>query len=187
MHIHTDWFKTKQLDAAIKVLPGDDGLRHMLIISSNSYKDHEREIVRQKALERYVATCWAGEKWVGNNVLLMAHDSDEIGDIVDAEMFGPFLVEVARERPDAPITIGGSGKDSLLPNPIKTTIKAAWDMIEAQRGLWGASIGFAYPTHRKVGNEYHDIIKVETSVLWRWTAANGITLATIVKELEHGG
>jgi hypothetical protein len=157
------------------ILPAEsDGLRHMLIITSNAYRDREGEIVSQKALEAYVEESWDGDEFVGDNAHLVWHEGDPIGDIVYADMEGPFLIEVARERPNATVNLAADGEE-----PLYTEIKAVWDALEHEKDL-GASQGF-YPvvTDRKEG-VYQRIYKRETSVLPRFAAANTLTESAVV-------
>lgn len=154
---------------------GDSGgLRLMLLVSSNAYRDDEDEIVRQKALEHYVESGWKEDKFVRENPLLYWHEGDPIGDVVYADMDGPFLVEVARERPDAVVNLAAKNKP-----PMETSIKEFWDGLEKEEGL-GASIRFLYPKGDKEDGEFEKILKLETSVLPRKKAANKITDAEVL-------
>lgn len=157
------------------IKPDGDGLRLMVIRSSNAYRDREKEIVRQKALQGYVDTAWKDNKFVGDNPLLVWHAGDPIGDIIHAEMIGPFLLEVARERPNAVINIAKDGEPR-----IETTVEVVWDALEKETDL-GASIQFGYVTSDREDGEYEVIEKLETSVLPRWAAANYITDSEIVR------
>lgn len=153
----------------------NSALRHMLIVSSNAYLDREGEIVTQKALEEYAESCWSGEVFKSDNTLLVWHAGDPIGDIIFADTEGPFLVEVARERPNALINLADEGEE-----PLKAEIKAVWDALEREKGL-GASLAFyPRPGDRKDGI-YRRIYKRETSVLPRRAAANLLTDAEIVE------
>lgn len=152
-----------------------DGLRLMVIRSSNAYRDREQEIVRKKALQGYVDACWKDNEFAGDNPLLVWHAGDPIGDIIYAEMIGPFLLEVARERPNAVVNLAGYGEPR-----IGTTVKAVWDALEQEDDL-GASIQFGYVTSDREDGEYEVIEKLETSVLPRWAAANYITDSEIVR------
>lgn len=152
------------------------GLRRMVIVASNAYIDREDEIVKESALRDYVDKSWSGDEFKGDNVLLWWHGGDKIGDIVFADMMGPFLVEVANEIPDKVINLAGKGED-----PFYTRIKTVWDSIEKNAIEWGASIGFAYDTRTKDGNTYTHLAKLETSVLPRAFAANSFTLSKITR------
>lgn len=155
-----------------------DGLRLMVIRSSNAYLDREKEIVRQKALQGYVETCWKDNEFVGDNLLLLWHAGDPIGDIIYAEMIGPFLLEVARERSNAVVNLAEDGEPH-----IETTVRSVWDALENEPDM-GASIQFFYVTSDREDGIYDVIHKVETSVLPRWAAANYITDSEIVRRSE---
>lgn len=157
------------------VKSADSNLRLMVIRTSNAYRDREGEIVSQKALQGYVDSCWKGNTFVGSNPLLVWHGGDPIGDIIFADMIGPFLVEVARERPNAVINLGIDGEP-----PIETTVKAAWDALEMESDM-GASHEFYYDTSDRKDGIYDVIVKTETSTLPRWAAANLITDSEIVR------
>lgn len=157
------------------IKPEGDGLRLMVIRSSNAYRDREREIVRQKALQGYVETCWKGNEFVGDNPLLVWHAGDPVGDIIYADTVGPFLLEVARERPNAVINLAEDGEPR-----IESTVKAVWDGLETEEDL-ASSIKFYYEASDREDGEYEMIHKVETSVLPRWAAANIITDSEIVR------
>lgn len=158
------------------ILKGDDGRRYMFIITSNAYIDREQEILKHDALKALVDAKWDGDTFIGDDVLLFWHKGDPIGDIVYADMVGRFLVEVARERADAPIRLG-SGK--------KARIAQVWDFIEhTGKALeWGASHGFKYyPRDREHGVYNRIVRKWETSVLPVQYAANSYTYAGV----KHG-
>jgi hypothetical protein len=156
---------------------GEEG-RLMLLVSSNAYRDKEKEIVMQKALEHYVASSWKEDEFIGSNPLLVWHDGDPIGDIIYAEMEGPFLVEVARERPDAVVNLAGENDP-----PVEISIKKVWDALEKEEGL-GASIHFLFPKKDKQDGDYKRIIKLETSVLPRKNAANTFTGVEILGDKD---
>jgi len=163
------------MNSKATMLPASpNGLRLMLLITSNAYRDREQEIVSQKALEEYVEESWDGDAFIGDNVLLVWHAGDPIGDIVYAEMEGPFLIEVAQERPNAVINLAAAGEE-----PLPAEIKAVWDALEDETDM-GASQGF-YPVamDRKDG-VYQKIDKEETSTLPRFVAANYITDSWVV-------
>lgn len=154
-----------------------DGLRLMLTITSNAYIDREDEIVSQKALEGYVQDSWDGESkaFIGDNPLLVWHDGDPIGDIVAADMEGPFLLEIARERPNAVVNLAGAGDV-----PVLVEIKAVWDILEAEPNL-AVSHQFMFIASDRADGVYEYIRKTETSVLPRWAAANYFTEAQVVR------
>ncbi len=173
---------SKSLDgtAHIQKSDGDSGLRLMVIRTSNAYRDREGEIVSQKALQGYVESCWKNQTFVGTNPLLLWHGGDPVGDIIFADMIGPFLVEVARERPNAVINVALDGEPLL-----ETTVKAVWDALEQESDL-GASHEFYYNTSDREDRVYEQILKTETSVLPRWAAANLMTDSEVIRRPENG-
>jgi hypothetical protein len=154
----------------LTVVKGAGGLRHMVIVSSNAFQDRDKEWVSIKALEQYV-------KEFGGNDLLIWHRGDRIGQIIEAKLVGAFLVEVARELPDLPVNLAAPGDE-----PIATTVKQVWDVIERNPDIWGASIGFRYRAGDREDGVYEDIKKYETSLLPLQHAANIFTFARIVEE-----
>lgn len=145
----------------------------MLLVSSNPYKDREGEIVSQRALEQYA------QNYRGDNKLLFWHRGDPIGVILEAEMAGPFLVEVAEELDDQWINMADYGEDDYV-----VRVSEVWDAIENSDVEWGASIGFLHRSSDKEDNVYDNMIKVETSVLPVDAAANGITYSKIINNEE---
>lgn len=149
-------------------------LRLMLIVTSNAYRDREQEIVSQKALTDYVESCWEGDAFIGDNTHLLWHDGDPIGDIIYADMEGPFLIEVSRERPNTVINIARQGEA-----PLYTTVKDVWDALDTAPDL-AASHRFFYDEQDRKDLIYDMILKTETSTLPRWAAANLVTLSEVV-------
>ncbi len=148
----------------------EDGARMMFLVSSNAFKDREEEIVRQKALEEYV------NNFTGNK-LLWWHGGDAIGKVIDAQMVGAFLVEIAKELPNREINLQRKANDE----PMNTTIKEVWDFVEDKdSGIdWGASIGFRFVRDDIDDGVFEKILKFETSVLPLEVAANPFTLARV--------
>lgn len=151
------------------------GLRVMWIVTSNAYRDREGEIVSQKALEGYVESCWKEGDFVGTNPLLVWHAGDAIGDIVFADMRGPFLIEIAQERPNTIVNLAADGEP-----PIYAEIKAVWDALEQEPDL-GASHQFYYLTSDRDDRIYDVIKKTETSTLPRQAAANLFTDGMVIR------
>jgi 2'-5' RNA ligase len=171
----------KMLSTAQIVKSHGDSRRLMVLRSSNAYRDREDEIISQKALQGYVAEAWnEHDDFVGNNPLLLWHAGDPIGDIVYAEMDGPFLLEVAQERPNTVINLAADGEV-----PLPVAMKAVWDALEQLDDL-GASPAFYYELGDREDKVYERIYKVETSVLPRWAAANLFTDAEIVRSAIDG-
>jgi hypothetical protein len=132
--------------------------------------------VAESALKGYVADCWKGDVWTGDNVLLFWHGGDPIGDIVDADYEEGFLLELARELPDAAVNLAREGEPEF-----KVSIRAVWDVFEADPVGWGASIGFKALRSDKRRRTYRTMLKHETSVLPISEAANLVTLSQIVR------
>lgn len=151
------------------------GLRKAIIITSNAYIDREREIITEAALKEDTDRRWKDGEFVDGDPLLLWHDGEPIGDIIFADMHGPFLIEVARERPDAQVNLAADGEP-----PINMSIKAVWDALENMENL-GASHAFKYPLEDREDGVYEDIVKRETSVLPRNKAANIFTDFEIVR------
>jgi hypothetical protein len=154
------------------VLPGDGGLRHMFLITSNAYRDREGEIIKAQGLKEYAD----GETPTKpeDNVLLFWHEGDPIGDIIYAEFYKSFLIEIAKERPDAAINLATPGG-----KPINTNIKTVWDNIEQRPGMWKASHGFRALGKSKDGVIY-PIDKFESSVLTDGFEANLFTTSEVI-------
>lgn len=134
---------------------------HMVLITSNSYEDRDQEWITTKALNRYVDNCWDGDQFVGDNVLLFEHKGPPIGDIMYADMFGPFLLEIAKARPT-------------------WYAQRKWQMIKSQPGVWGASHGFEFLVSTKNDSVYHQIYKFESTALPLAKASNVLTLAEVI-------
>lgn len=152
-----------------------DQLRLMMIVTSNAYKDREDEIITERALTEYVDSCWKDGDFVGDNPLLVWHGGDPIGDIIYAEMSGPFLIEIARERPNRMVNLARTGE---APRTIE--VKSVWDALEREDHL-GASHEFAFITSDRADGIYERILKTETSTLPRAAAANLLTDGEILK------
>jgi hypothetical protein len=156
----------------VTVLKGEDGARYMFVVTSNSYKDREAEFITSAALERYVDKSWiADDVCKTDNVLKFWHDDPtlplpDIGEIVWADMEGPFLIEVGKEAPN-------------------TWAKSVFDYREAHPDeKWGASHGFYYEEKRinpgRGEATYDEIEKFETSILPLSAAANAYTFSGVV-------
>jgi hypothetical protein len=139
----------------------NDTLRHMLIVTSNAYKDREQEIIKESALKAYVDTQWKDDEFVGNDPLLLWHAGDPIGEIVFADMKGPFLVEVARELPNQKVNLARDGDP-----PVIAEVKQLWDALEKERSK-GASHEFTFRDADREDGIYEMISKHETSILPR--------------------
>lgn len=168
------------MKARASIHKGTDGQRLMLLVTANAYKDREKEIVSQKALEGYVSASWKDNEFIGDNPLLVWHAGDPIGDIIYADTEGPFLIEVARERPNATVNLAEEGQA-----PVEVEVRAVWDALEQEKEL-GASHEFYYITSDREDGVYEMIHKTETSVLPRWAAANYFTEAEVLRSVHDG-
>lgn len=152
---------------AITMTKAADGLRLMLIVTTNAYQDREGEIVTRKALEDDTDRRWEGGRFVQGDPVVYWHDDPEqhpdriIGDVVYANMHGDFLVEVAKERPT-------------------DYARRVWDFVQKGDRAWGASHGFQYRAGEKAQGEYSFTRKFETSILPLQNAANEYTFAGVL-------
>ena len=163
----------------LTIYKDQSGRRFMFIVTSNSYTDRENETIATKALQSYVDRAWAVEdKCLPDNPLLFWHDGQPIGDVIWTDMEGPFLLEVAKERPNQVVRLTTKGRIW------KTSIKAIWDAIEKGTYRWGASHGFRYPDSGFKDGVYSQIAKFETSVLPLDAAANPYTFAGVMDDMN---
>jgi len=151
----------------IEIYKGEDGLRRMLLVSSNAFEDRDEEIVKEAALNEYVDN-------FAPTPLLFWHGGQPIGRIDRAQMVGPFMLELATELPNKVIDLARAGDPPFLVDR-----KSVWDAIEARKGTWGASIGFQARKEDGAAGVFEHILKFETSVLPRVKAANSFTYAAI--------
>lgn len=152
------------------IIKAADGSRYMLLVTSNAYKDREKETITTKAWEEWADHCWRGDVFYTENPLLLWHeDKARIAQIVWADVMGGFLIEVAKED-NTPIA------------------EAAFDYYENPDEPTGASHRFAYYRHDKDGEAtYHHITKLETSILPREVAANNLTFGGIIPMTDKRG
>lgn len=158
------WFKS-ELKPGMHILRKDnEPMRHMFLITSNSYEDREKETITTKALEDYEASCFPGEGLFHcDNPLVYWHDDDvPMGEIIAVNVSGPFLVELVKEL-DTPVA------------------KFLWDIAEETKDA-GVSHRFGYlEKDRDPDGTFHRIFKQETSWLPRRDlAANELTHAGVM-------
>jgi hypothetical protein len=158
------WWKS-ELTPGLHVVGKANGLRHMFIITSNSYEDRENETITSQALKAYEDSCYPGDGLFHcDNPLLWWHDDDIVmGEIVAVNYSEPFLIEVARE----------------LPTPVS---KVLWDYAEQNGDKAGASHRFGYyEGDKQADGSYTRIFKQETTYLpERALAANIGTYAGVM-------
>lgn len=163
---------TRGLKPGQTVFKAADGKRYMLIVTSNSYEDRDRETIKTAALQDYVDRSWKAEDlFISHNPQLFWHDDRlKMGDIVWADVRGPFLVELAQEAA----------------NPIAAKM---YDYIEAHPDeKWGASHRFGYyKSDRDADGTYHRIFKQETTTLPRDAAANLLTFSGVLPVTDKKG
>ena len=144
----------------------------MLLVTSNAYRDREGEILKEQGLKEYAEGKFPTKP--KDNVLLFWHEGDPIGDIVYAECYKSFLIEIAAERPNAKIDIGVPGETI-----IETEIKTVWDNIEATPGEWAASHGFQ-PIGKSKDGVIYPFDKFESSIVAKGFQANWYTLSEVI-------
>lgn len=157
---------TQNMKLGSTVFRDASGRRYMSLVSSNAYEDRESETMSSKALQRYVDSCWLADDYFrSDNVHQVWHNNDlTVGDIVWANMAGPFLVEVSKERDDI-------------------VSQAAWDYWETEEGRkdLGTSIRYWRRKQDKDSDGTLNLIsKFETSTLPRKSAANLLTFSGVV-------
>lgn len=155
----------------VSLTHGEDGRRYMFLITSNSYKDREGETILTKALKEYVDSNWHGDTFAPQPFLFWHDDKlPALGEIVWADMEGPFLIEVARE-----------GDTSFA--------HKMFDFVEKNPqydGGWGTSHGFDFPEDDKnAQGDYSKILKFESSLLPKKAAANSLTLSAVMGKAGH--
>ena len=151
----------------IHIFKGTDGLRKALLVSSNAYEDRDEEIVKEAALKDYVENFTP-------TPLLFWHGGQPIGKVIDAQMVGPFMLELAKELPNKVIDLARPGEPIFL-----VERRHVWDMIEEHKGEWGVSIGFQAKASEGKAGEFDNILKFESSLLPRTVAANAFTYAAV--------
>lgn len=151
-----------------------NGLRHALMVTSNAYKDKEKQIIKEKALRHYVEDSWGGNQFVGQNEFLVWHAGDPIGEIVYADMMGPFLVEVAQELPDQVVNLAKMGQE-----PVYAQVKEVWDALAKEDDLRASHV-FLYLRGDEKDGAFEDIYKLESSALPGKRAANPWTFVEII-------
>lgn len=154
---------TAKLTPGLSVLKDKAGRRYLWMVTSNGYKDRDKEHVATKALEQYVKACWTGDDtaFVGDNHHYIWHVKElgSISDLMFADVWSGFLVELWREQDD----------------PIA---KAFYNFVERHDEIeWGASHGFQGVLK---GDTFTHINKFESSSLPLDAAANLLTLSEVL-------
>jgi len=146
---------------SIRIVRGADDMRLMFLITSNGYRDRAGEYVSVAALQQYAKMFEGGD--VRPQWLDYKHKAI-IGEIIAVDLWGPFLVEIAKELPGA---------------------ARRWDFIEATPFLdWACSQQFIARKDEKATGVYRSIIKERSTVLRRSQAANALTGAGIIRSVK---
>lgn len=166
------------VEKALTALPSAGDERYMLLMTSNAYRDREQEIITEKALRAYTDSAWDGAKFVAHQPLLYWHGGDALGDIMYADMEAAFLIEIARERADAIVDLARPDQ-----RPARVSIAKMWDTMQIVPEMAdGASHKFIYVAGDQKDGVYEQILKVETTVLPLYYAANEWSSAWIIEE-----
>jgi hypothetical protein len=162
--------KREPLKDGTQVLKDNAGRRYMFMITSNGYKDRDNAHVTTKAIESYVEKCWTDDgKFIGDNSHYIWHTKElgSVSDLVFADVWSGFLVELWREKDQAPIA------------------KAFYNYVEKHPDeKWGASQGF-FASKKEIGEGvYKTIAKYESSSLPLAAASNVYTLSEVLPMVE---
>lgn len=151
------------------VLKDNAGQRYMFMVTSNGYRDGDNAHVTTKAIEDYVEKCWTDDgKFIGDNSHYIWHTKElgSISDLVFADVWSGFLVEVWREKAD----------------PIA---KGFYNYVERHPEMdWAASQGFWGSRTEKAAGLYKSIAKYESTSLPRAAASNVYTLSEVLPMIE---
>lgn len=155
--------KRTALQSGVKMLTDKAGRRYLFMVTSNGYKDRDKEHIATKALKAYVDSCWTKDNtaFIGKQEHLIWHD-DRLGsmsDLVFTDVWDGFLVEVWRERDDV-------------------IAKAFYTYVQNHPEIqWGASHGFLGV---KEDDTFEHIFKRESSTLPLTAASNVLTLSEVL-------
>lgn len=160
--------RTNPLKPGVHVLKDSAGQRWLYMVTSNGYKDRDKEHVATKSLEAYVKSCFTGDDtaFVGQNDHYFWHTPElgSMSDLMHADVWSGFLVEFWREKPGDPIA------------------KAFYNFMEDHPEIeWGASHGFDGLLKQDVFTHIH---KFESSSLPLEAASNLLTLSEVLPMVE---
>lgn len=155
---------SSNLTPGVYILKDATGQRWMWLVTSNGYRDRDNQHVAMKALQEYVEASWTGDNtgFVGQNDHYFWHFKElgSISDLMFADVWSGFLVEMWREQPGNPIA------------------KAAYNFVENHPEIeWGSSQGFFGKPN---GDTFKTIMKFESTTLPRDAAANLLTLSEVL-------
>lgn len=160
---------TGGLNPGQTVLKAADGQRLLFMVTSNSYPDRERETILSDALKQYVDSSWVeGGGFVGEQQHYIWHAKElgSISDLLYADLWGAFLVEIWKEKPHA-------------------LAKAYYDYLETTDEPQGASHGFKFLRSDRTGDgDYRAIRKEESSSLPLSAAANLLTFSGVITKMS---
>lgn len=155
------------LASGLSVYKARDGRRLMLMVTSNAYRDRENERVLSAALKDYTDALWTTDNkhFMGDTQAHYIWHAKELGSVSDllyADVWDGFLVEVWHEKPTA-------------------LAKAFYNFVETHPEIiHGASHGFKYLRREKNNGEYKAIAKFESSTLPLNAAANLLTFSGVI-------
>lgn len=162
--------RREPLKDGVQILKDNAGRRYMYMITSNGYRDRDNAHVTTKAIEDYVDHCWTpDDKFIGDNNHYIWHTKElgSISDLMFADVWSGFLVEVWREKADNPLA------------------KGFYNYVEKHPEMeWGASQGFFASKTDKEAGVYKSIAKYESTSLPRSAAANVYTLSEVLPMIE---
>lgn len=155
---------SSNLTPGVYILKDAAGQRWMWLTTSNGYRDRDNQHVAMKALQEYVEASWTGDNtaFIGQNDHYFWHwkQLGSISDLMFADVWNGFLVELWREQPDNPVA------------------KAAYNFVENHPEIeWGSSQGFFGKPN---GDTFKTIMKFESTTLPRDAAANLLTLSEVL-------
>lgn len=161
--------KRAGLQPGSSIFKDSAGRRYMFMVTSNAYKDRDKERMLRTTLENYVEALWTADNahFLGgetqSHYIWHAKELGSVSDLVFADLWHGFLVEVWREK-DTPLAHG------------------FYNFVERHPEIThGASHGFRYRAgDRTKEGEYTDIAKYESSTLPLNAAANLLTFSGVV-------
>jgi len=162
----SNFLKRQPLKDGVGVLKDNAGRRYMFMITSNGYQDRDNQHVATKAIEQYVDSCWQTEDhFNGKNAHYIWHMKElgSISDLMFADVWSGFLVELWREQMDNPIA------------------KGFYNYVEKHPEMeWGASQGFFGSKADAQTGVFKSIVKYESTTLPRAAASNVLTLSEVL-------
>lgn len=149
------------------VKSASEGLRTAILVSSNGFKDREKQHIATAALLKHVETAYDEDgNYIADNVVNYGHDRRlPIGDVLAVGAINGFLVEYVQER------------DTLI-------AKALWDYWQttSENGeiQWGVSSEFLAPKDEAKNEVVQNVVKRGTAVMPVSGAANVYTISQVI-------